>query len=234
MKTTESKAREPLSRDTIVTLCLMAVTAVLVIGTGIYYKQAFLRLLPLCNSLFIAFLLTRANRYAPLLIGFNAILYAASFFHYHLYANAAYALCVSCPLQLITFFRWHKKPYKQSTVFRKMTGKQRLFWSGIALAVWAIASLLFYRFQSDFNLLDTTGTVLGMYGTILSLLSYMEFPFFTAVTSLSSSLLFFSKLGSDPTGITYAIYYIYSLICAVKTYLRTRQLYAEQQAAKAP
>jgi hypothetical protein len=68
-----------------------------------------------------------------------------------------------------------------------------------------------------------------MYGTILSLLSFMEFPFFTAVTSLSSSLLFLTMLGDHPEQITYVIYYLYSLICAVKTYFRTRQLYAEQQ-----
>ena len=227
----KSTNREPLSRDVIFTLCLMAVTGVLVIGTGIYYGQTFMRLWPLCNSLVISFLLTRANRYAPLLIGFNAVLYAASYFHYHLFSNAAFALFVSCPLQLITFFRWHNKPYKRSTVFRKMTGKQRLLWSGVALLCWSVASFLFYRFQSDFNLLDTTVTMFSMYGTILSLLSYMEFPLFTAITNLCNLFLYLSMLGDHPEQITYMIFSIYALICSVKTFIRTNQLYAEQRKA---
>jgi len=233
MKSTQAKIREPLSRDTIFTLCLMSVTAVLVIGTGIYYKQAFLRLLPLCVSLVIAFLQARANRIAPLLIGINAVLYGIAYLQYHLYASAAYAILVSCPLSLINYVLWRKAPYKDSTVFRRMTVKQRLTWGGIAFVGWAVVSYFFFRFQSDFNLLDTTVTVLGIFTTVLSLLSFMEFPFMTAATQFCSIFLHLSGVGSSPDKITYVIYSVYAFSCAVMAFLRTRKLYAEQQRVKA-
>ncbi len=234
MRSTTSKTREPLSKDTVFTLCLMGITAVLVISTGIYYKQAFLRLLPLCVSLVIGFLQTKANRHAPLLIGINALLYGIAYLQYHLYASAAYAILVSCPLSLINYALWRKSPYKQSTIFRRMTAKQRVMWGGVAFVGWAAASYLFFRFQSDFNLLDTTVTVLGIFSTVLSLLSFMEFPFMTAATQFCSIFLHLSGVGSSPDKITYVIYSVYAFSCAVMAFFRTRKLYAEQQRAKAP
>ena len=81
----------------------------------------------------IGFLQTRMSRYAPLMGGINSILYTVVYFSCGLYSSAAYFLLAFCPLQLITFFRWSKRPHGDSMVFRKLTGKQRL-WVTLAFA----------------------------------------------------------------------------------------------------
>ena len=41
--------------------------------------------------------------------------------------DAYNAILFSCPIQLITFVRWSKNSYRQSTKFRRLTVKQRIF-----------------------------------------------------------------------------------------------------------
>ena len=103
----------------------MAITAVLITIAGIYYKQHPLHILPLYVSLVIGALQAKANRFASLLGGINSILYAIVYLYLGLYASALYAILFSCPVQLVTFVRWNQK-YGSSTVFRKMTSKQRI------------------------------------------------------------------------------------------------------------
>ena len=96
----------------------MTLTGILITISGIYYKQNFLRILPLYNSLIIALLQSRVNRYSNLLGSINSILYAAVYFYYGLLASAFQALLFSFPMQLITFIRWNKNKWEKSTVLR--------------------------------------------------------------------------------------------------------------------
>ena len=114
------------TKDNLPFYVLMAITFVLLTIARIYCKQPLLRTLPLYISLVVGFLQSRVNRYAPLIGGFNSLLYAYVYYYFGLMAMAAYALHVSCPIQLITFLQWNKRAYKHSTVFRCMTTKQRI------------------------------------------------------------------------------------------------------------
>ena len=104
----------------------MGCTAVLITASGIYYKQNFLRILPLYVSLVIALLQSRVNRYASMLGSVNSLLYGAVYFYYNLYGSALSAIFFSCPIQVLTFIRWNKHKSGNSTVLRKMTPKQMI------------------------------------------------------------------------------------------------------------
>jgi len=99
---------------------IMLATAIGITVTGIIFKQDFWRMVPLFVSLFIAFMNTRVNRYAPLVGGLNSVLYALVYFSYGLYSSAAYAFFVSMTLQMVTFIRWNKKPLGNSTELRRL------------------------------------------------------------------------------------------------------------------
>ena len=126
------------TKDNLPFYVLMAITFVLLTIARFYCKQPLLRTLPLYISLVVGFLQSRVNRYAPLIGGFNSLLYAYVYYYFGLMAMAAYALLFSCPLQLITFLQWHKRAYKHSTVFRCMTTKQRIWTTTICIACWLV------------------------------------------------------------------------------------------------
>jgi len=88
---------------------LLGAAAILITVTGIVFGQSALRILPLYISLVIGLLQSRVSRIAPLIGGINALLYAAVYLYYGLYASALYAVLVSCPMQIATFFSWRKR-----------------------------------------------------------------------------------------------------------------------------
>ena len=107
-------------------LVIMGVTAILIMTTGIIYKQSPLRMIPLYVSLIIALMQSGVSRYAPLIGSVNSLLYAAVYGYYRLYASMAYAVLVSCPLQVVTFINWSRNPWKGSTILKKLTNRQRI------------------------------------------------------------------------------------------------------------
>ena len=66
-------------------LVIMGVTAILIMTTGIIYKQSPLRMIPLYVSLVIALMQSEVSRYAPLIGSVNSLLYAAVYGYYRLY-----------------------------------------------------------------------------------------------------------------------------------------------------
>ena len=122
---------------------LMALTAILITAAGAYYNQKFLMILPLYNSLIIATLQSKVNRYSNLLGSMNSLLYGFVYVYYNLYASALSAFLFSFPMQLITFIRWNKNKWEHSTVLRKMNWKQRsLVAVGYVIALGAMWVLL--------------------------------------------------------------------------------------------
>ncbi len=209
-------------------LILMIATAVLLIYTGIYYDQAFFRILPLFNSLFIAFLQSRVSRLAPLLGGFNCFLYAAVYFHYSLYGSAAYVFFIAGPMQIVTFFRWKKNPYKSSTVLRKMTGKTRLFAFLACMGGFGLLYLILSRFGSQYLLLDNALTLLGVLITFLTMFAYVEYTVLNVISAFLNIVLYAKMMLALPEQSTFFIFYIYSFICAVRSFVFVQRIYKEQ------
>ena len=138
-----------IKKENILKAVLILVTFLFLTVSGILFKQSFLRMIPLYISLIVGLLQSNVNRYAPLIGGINSIIYAAVFLYYHLYASAASALFMSCPLQLITFVLWNKKPWGNSTVLKKLSaGKRAVLIAGSVLA-WII--ICFFLSESFFS-----------------------------------------------------------------------------------
>ncbi len=210
-------------------LCLMGITAILITVTGIIFRQSVIRILPLYISLVIGLLQSRANRFAPLLGGFNSLLYMIVYLYLGLYASAGYALLFSCPVQLLTFMRWSKNSYKESTQFRAMTWGQRIaVICGYGAAV-AVLCLVLNTLGSDYSLLDSLSSLLGILVSILTMLAFVEYTWLMLPSALIGICLDFSVMGAHPEQITYVIYAFYSLICVTVGFFRVRKLYAEQR-----
>ena len=192
----------------------MLATATGITITGIIFKQDFWRMVPLYVSLFIAFMNSRVNRYAPLIGGLNSILYALVYLSYGLYSSAAYAFFVSMTLQMITFIRWNKKPLGNSTELRRLKTWQMII--SVALLAVGFACLCFItKNVSQYFLLDNIITALGILATILRMLSYIEFTYFSICTEIFSVMLYVLMLRNNPEQSTYLIFSLYSLACGV-------------------
>ena len=193
---------------------VMLATATGITITGIIFKQDFWRMVPLYVSLFIAFMNSRVNRYAPLIGGLNSILYALVYLSYGLYSSAAYAFFVSMTLQMVTFIRWNKKPLGNSTELRRLKVWQMSM--SVALLAAGFACLCFItKNVSQYFLLDNIITALGILVTILRMLSYIEFTYFSICTEIFSVMLYVLMLRNNPEQSTYLIFSLYSLVCGV-------------------
>ena len=220
-------------KDNAPLLCGMAITAAGVTAAGLLFHQSFFRILPLYVSLVIGLLQSRMIRYASLMGGVNSILYALVYAHYHLYASAAYALLVSCPIQIVTFIRWSRKPWGNSTVFRKLTAKQRIVTGAVFTGLLVGMGFILPRLGGEHTFLDSAVTLLGILTSVLTMLSYKEYALLMVAGGVLSSALYVVMLPEHPEQATYLIFNLYSLVCCTLASFRIGKLYAEQQRKQA-
>ena len=226
--------RLQINKNNLLFLIMILVTAALITVTGIYFGQSFLRILPLYVSLFIMFLQTRVNRYAYLLGGLNSLLYAYVYWYYGLYASVAYAVLVSCPFQIATFILWSKRPWGNSTVFKKMTKKQLIIVATAFVAVWLILQVVLKAIGGSYQILDSTTSLLGILASILVMLAYVEHTYLSFPSGIIGLVLYITMLKESPEQITYLIYQIYAFTCTTITFFRTRMVYRKQNEGKQP
>jgi len=212
------------------TAILMLITAVLITVSSVLVNQSFLRVLPLYVSLIIALLQSRANRLAPLLGGINSLLYAVVYFHYNLLAMAVYAIVISCPIQLLTFVRWTKHSYADSTQFRRLSVRGRVLVTAMFAGAWLILCGVLWLFDSSYMLFDNTITLLGILISILTMLAYIEYAWLMLPSGIISILLYVVMLPDSPEQLPYLIFSVYSMICVVRGFFRVLRLYDEQRA----
>ena len=217
------------TKKDIIILILMVCTGVLITVAGIYYKQSFLRILPLYISLIIGMLQSRVNRYASLLGSFNSLLYGAVYIYYSLYGSAFSALLFSFPIQLLTFIRWNKNKWEHSTVLRKLSLKQRLLIAAgyiVALvAMWIVLPLI----GSQYVFLDSVTNLLGILIYFLTMFAFVEYTFLMVINGVIGTVLYITMLNDTPEMATYLIYSVYSFICIVFAFFEAKKLYSSQQ-----
>lgn len=210
-------------------LAFMAITAVLITAAGIYFRQSFVRMLPLYISLYINILQSDVNRFAFLLASFNAVLYAWVYYYYGLYASAVYALFLSCPMQLVTFINWSRKSYEQSTQFRTLTKQQIL----LIVLGYAVSFLILYYvlslLGSNYMLFDNAVTLFGVLLSLMMMFRFRECAFLMIPNAILRLGLYIAMVPASPEQLTYVIYAVYLLVCAVLMWKKTRTIYAQQQ-----
>lgn len=215
-------------KDMFITIIMMC-TAVLVTVAGVYYKQGFLRILPLYVSLIIGSLQSRVNRYSNLLGSVNSLLYGAVYFYYNLYGSALSAVFFSFPIQMITFIRWSKNKSGHSTVLRRMSKKQLivliLAYAVALAALWVLLPLI----GSEYVFLDSATTLLGILIYFLTMFAFVEYTYFMLINGVINIALYISMLGDSPETMSYFIFSIYSFICVAFASFEAQRLYKQQQ-----
>lgn len=216
------------------TLLLMAVTAIGITVTGVLFRQAAIRMIPLYVSLIISLMHTRAIRYAHLMGCINVIWYGFVNLYYGLIASAMFCFFFSCPVQLATFLNWQKHRYGASTTFKKLRTGWRFGIAVAFLAAWVCLAAVLRALGSAHQILDNTATLSGILVSLLVMLSFIEHAPLRVVDSLLNiALMLGVVLGGQPEQIPYVIYNTYALICVTIGAVRTLALYKEQQAALA-
>ncbi len=212
----------------------MTLTGILITVSGIYYKQSFLRILPLYNSLIIALLQSRVNRYSNLLGSINSILYAAVYFYYGLMASTFHALLFSFPMQMITFIRWNRNKWDKSTVLHKMTWWQRLIlifgYFTALLIMWKILPL----FGAKYVLLDSATNLLGIIILFLTMFAFIEYTPCMIVNGIIGIVLYIAMLKETPDIMPFLIFSVYSFICICFAFFEARRLYKKQNDSESP
>ncbi|MBQ8782471.1 MAG: nicotinamide mononucleotide transporter [Clostridia bacterium] len=218
-----------LSKKDIFIFILMGCTAVLITVAGVYFKQSFLRILPLYISLVIALLQSRVNRYASLIGSMNSLLYGAVYIYYNLYGSAISAILFSFPIQLLTFIRWNKNKWEHSTVLKKLSAKQRLIilaGSAVALvAMWIGLPLI----GSEYVFLDSVTNLIGILIYFLTMFAFVEYTFLMVINGVIGIALYIQMLNETPEMTTYLIFSVYSFICIVFAFFQAKKLYNSQQ-----
>ena len=218
-----------LPRTMVLTLVLMGLTAVGITVTGIWFEQSFWRMLPLYISLIVMLLSTRVNRYCLLLGSLNSLLYAAAYFYYGWYGQMASAVALSFTTQMVTFIRWTRKPYGNSTVFRRLTLRGRLLLT-VAAAILTVGGVVLLRYLGASNsLLDGAITILGIVVIVLQFLSYMEYIFVNILSATLQLVLYVMLMPTQPEQSTFLVYTVYCLVCIAFAAVRVHKLYCEQK-----
>ena len=222
------KEASKLSKKDIFIYFLMAVTGILITVSGIYYKQSFLRILPLYNSLIIAMLQSKVNRYSNLYGSINSILYAAVYMYYGLLASAFQAILFSFPMQLITFIRWNKNKWEKSTVLRKLSWKHRIILSVCYAAALFIMCKVLPLFGAKNVLLDSATNILGVFILFMTMFAFVEYTFCMIVNGIIGIILYIPMLNETPDILPFLIFSVYSFICIVFAYFEAQRLYKKQ------
>ena len=208
---------------------LILAAAVGITVAAVSVRQPALTVLPLYISLFVGMLSAGANRYANVIGAANCLLYTVVNFSFGLYAQALSALLLSCPLQIITFIRWNRHAYKNSTKFRALKPWQLLTLIGLSASAYAVIALALNAADSSHPYLDNAMTVLGVVSPMLSLLAFREYAWVQLMVGVVSLVLDSSIMAENPARIAFFIYSIYSMICIIRQFFSVRRLWREQQ-----
>ncbi len=203
---------------------------ILITVFAIIYEQSFVRLLPIYASIIIRMLHSRANRYGYLFGGANQILYGLTYLYYGLYSSMLYAFLISFPIQIVTFITWSKKSYKSSTHFKTMSRRGRLAVVIIGLAAYAVYTLAMLKIEPNANqpLLDSASFILGIVCSVITILSFIEYTYLSIAHNLLSLILYILVAITSPDMLTYVVFGIYAVICAVKQFISVKEVYSEQ------
>ena len=208
---------------------IVVVMAVIETVCGLVFKQKWYRMVPLYISLIVMMFQTKASRYAFLIGGLNAIIYALVDISMKVYGGAMQCLLFSCPVQILTFISWGKRPYRQSTQFKKLSQKGLIAAVSVGLILWLIIAYILSKLNSPYLVIDSSVTVLNFFTEGLCLLTYVDYIYPKVVGSILSLVLSTLLTVTYVGNITFLVACVYNNCCTIATLIYTRRLYKEQQ-----
>ena len=216
-------------RGNIYKYALIGLTAVLITVAAFATGCEVYRVLPLYVSLIVMYLQTKASRFSFLLGGCNAAYYAFVYVITELYGMALYSILLACPIQIVTYIRWKRHTFANTTRLDRLTATQRIV-SILAFAgVWTGLYFLLGAFGSEYLILDNSVTLLSAAANVTSLLCLIEFPYLQCVSYVVNIALYTQMIQKDPRQWTFLIYAIYALICCAVSAVYMQKQYNWQK-----
>ena len=210
----------------------IGVCAVSILTCAFVFGQKWYKVLPTLNTLVILLLGARVDRRSFLLGGLNAAFYGIGYFTEGLYFSVINCLLVSMPLQLFSFFNWKKHADGNSTKLRSLGWKGEI----IVISSTAIGCLLCGWFLLPFfgagqrqAALDIFLFVIGLVITVLSMLRYVESPYYNLVSSAANMVMWILICRDNIANINYLIMAAYSFIRVVQSSITWTQQYQKIQ-----
>lgn len=208
---------------------IIVITGIIILITGILTHQHPLLMVPLFISLFVMGFQSEANRIGVLIGSVNSLIYTGAYVYMGVYASAASAFLFSFPIQLMTFFRWKKKAYKKTVVFKKMSNKARILFTLGVLALWAVTAYIFDLKDYQYAIWDSYLFIMGFIVPILTMLAYIEYTYLWIINCVIGLFLNVQMFLVDYTTANYFIYGVYALYSVVGAYISVQRFYKEQQ-----
>ncbi len=195
-----------------------ALAAVLIIFFAILRDQSIIKTLPTLITLAVQILLARTSRFAFLLGGANSVLYAISYYSEPLYFSAFFALFISMPIQIYSYFNWKKNSNGDDPNIRSLPFHLKITAViGIIIAWIAFWKLLGNRMPSyQYPAIDSLIFTIGIMTTVLSAIRYVDAQYFCLVSSTLSLVLWTMIVMKSPENINYVIIALYNLFRGVE------------------
>ena len=192
----------------------MGICAVAILTCAFVFGQKWYKVLPTLNTLVILLLSARVDRRSFLLGGINAALYGIGYFTEGLYFSVINCLLVSMPLQLFSFFNWKKHADGNSTKLRTLGWKGEIIVIvssiiGCLLCHWLL--LPFFGGGQKQAALDIFLFVIGLVITVLSMLRYVEAPYYNLISATANLIMWTRICMGNIADLNYLIMAVYSL-----------------------
>lgn len=209
--------------------------AVLIIAFSVINQQSFLKTLPTLITLVVQILLCRVNRFAFLVGGINSLIYGAAYVSEGLYFSAIFAAVVSTPIQIYSFFSWSRRQTaSKQTELKALRMQMRIAVILASLAAWLA---LYFGASSVFAnarmpLFDSFHFSMGIIVSLLSAFRYVEAQYFSAVSCITTIVMWGMICADAPGNLNYLIISCYNLYMVVKAAIRWTRQYVEPRQRK--
>ena len=214
----------------------MGVCAVAILVCAFVFGQKWYKVLPTLNTLVILLLSARVDRRSFLLGGLNAALYGIGYLGEGLYFSVINCLLVSMPLQVFSFFNWKKHADGNSTKLRTLGWKGEI----LVISSTVIGCLLCHWFLLPFftgekqAALDIFLFVIGLVITVLSMLRYVEAPYYNLISSAANLTMWTLICAGNIADLNYLIMAAYSLFRVVQSVVTWTKQYQKSQKESEP
>ena len=205
----------------------MGVCAVAILTCAFVFGQKWYKVLPTLNTLIILLLSARVDRRSFLLGGLNAAFYGVGYFTEGLYFSVINCLLVSMPLQLFSFFNWKKHADGNSTKLRTLGWKGEI----VVVSLTVVGCLCCHWFLLPFfagekqAALDIFLFVIGLIITVLSMLRYVEAPYYNLISSMANLVMWLLICTQNIADLNYLIMAAYSFFRVVQSAINWTKQY---------
>jgi nicotinamide mononucleotide transporter PnuC len=211
---------------------LMLAVAAMIIVFAVLREQSIIKTLPTLITLAVQMLLVKANRFAFLLGGINAMLYGVAYFTEGLYFSLVSAVLISAPIQLYSFVAWSKNARGGQAELKFLKKKHLMITLAVSVAGWmgCYFGLSWLFAGQSYPLLDTYIFVMGITVSFLAAWRYIESQYLNIISSVLSLTLWVLLTVRDPSNFNYVIISTYNLYRIIQaSVVWTRKYYQSKK-----